>query len=228
MENAEIRTMEPFAATQFIEKEMRNAYYLKSRSVPDNLGQMATTLKDMLLKYMPRVTTRDVGEGIEKFILHEQTAAISVDMLFKAVKQRHQPPYEARSFDTEGYCRPDTEADCRTLLDTLAARIANGQTVYFDPRREYGYLVMRGQLGAGSYLDFIGDAKLDINNRRTDDGVRRIDWAVVGKTNELDAVAMELAVTDWLRKCNDSSIAPSSILAPLANDGQWRQFRKSM
>lgn len=220
--------MGQFEATQFIEKEMRNAYYLKSRAVPDNLGQMVTTLKDMLLKYMPHVTTRDVSEGIEKFILHEQTAALSVDMLFKAVKQRHQPPYEARSFDTEGYCRQDTEADCRTLLDTLAARTANGQVCYFDPRREYGYLVMRGQLEAGAMLGFVGQAKLAINMQRTNDGIRRIDWSRVGKTNELDSVAMELAVTDWLQKCNASNVAPSSILAPLANEDQWRNFRKTM
>lgn len=228
MENKEIKTMGQFEATQFIEKEMRNAFYLKSRAVPDNLGQMVTTFKEMLMKYMPHVTTRDVSEGIESFILHEQTAALSVDMLFKAVKKRYTPPYEARSFDVEGYCRPDTEADTRILLDTLSAKIANGKAVYFDNRREYGYLVMRGQLDKDAYRHFLAEAKSIINNQRIKNGSGRIDWSIVGQTGELDSVSMGIAVTNWLKGCNTSNVAPSSILAPLADEVQYCRFRSTI
>lgn len=48
-ENREIKTMPAFEATNFIEQEVKNAYYLKSRAIPDNLGQMVDTLKAMLL-----------------------------------------------------------------------------------------------------------------------------------------------------------------------------------
>lgn len=210
IENKEIRTMQQFEATQFIEKEVRNAYYLKSRAIPDNLGQMVTTLKAMLLKYMPHVTTRNISEGIEHFILHETTAALSVDMLFKAVKSKHTPPYEPRDSDIEGYRRPDLEGDTISLLDTLAAALANGRKTYFNPRREYAYLVMRHQLDITACDNFIKAAKLAINEQRISD---------------LTATAKGLAVEDWLRSCNTSGVAPSAILAPLANEEQYAQLR---
>lgn len=226
IENKEIRTMQQFEATQFIEKEVRNAYYLKSRAIPDNLGQMVTTLKAVLLKYMPHVTTRNISEGIEHFILHETTAALSVDMLFKAVKSKHTPPYEPRDSDIEGYRRSDLEGDTISLLDTLAAALANGRKAFFNPRREYAYLVMRGQLNPNACDKFTDKAKLLINEERINDGYRRIDWNIVGQTNDLTATAKGLAVEDWLQSCNTRGVAPSAILAPLGNEAQYAQFRE--
>lgn len=228
IENKEIRTMQQFEATQFIEKEVRNAYYLKSRAIPDNLGQMVATLKAMLLKYMPHVTTRNISEGIEHFILHETTAALSVDMLFKAVKSKHTPPYEPRDSDIEGCRRPDLEGDTISLLDTLAAALANGRKTYFNPRREYAYLVMRHQLDITACDNFIKAAKLAINEQRISDGYRRIDWNIVGQTSDLTATAKGLAVEDWLRSCNTRGVAPSAILAPLVNEAQYAQLRQTV
>lgn len=228
IENKEIRTMQQFEATQFIEKEVRNAYYLKSRAIPDNLGQMVATLKAMLLKYMPHVTTRNISEGIEHFILHETTAALSVDMLFKAVKSKHTPPYEPRYSDIDGYRRPDLEGDTISLLDTLAAALANGRKAFFNPRREYAYLVMRGQLNQNACDKFTDKAKLLINEERINDGCRRIDWNIVGQTNDLTSTAKGLAVEDWLQSCNTRGVAPSAILAPLTNEAQYAQLRQTV
>jgi hypothetical protein len=227
-ENREIKTMPAFEATNFIEREVKNAYYLKSRAIPDNLGQMVDTLKAMLLKYMPHVTTRNISDGIEHFILHETTAALSVDMLFKAVKSKHTPPYEPRDSDIDGYRRPDLEGDTISLLDTLAAALANGRKAFFNPRREYAYLVMRGQLNPNACDKFTDKAKILINEERINDGYRRIDWNIVGQTNDLTATAKGLAVEDWLRSCNTRGVAPSAILAPLANEAQYAELRRTV
>lgn len=224
-ENKEIKTMPAFEATNFIEREVKNAYYLKSRAIPDNLGQMVDTLKTMLLKYMPHVTTRNISEGIEHFILHETTAALSVDMLFKAVKSKQTPSYEPRDSDIEGYRRPDLEGDTISLLDTLAEQIANNRQPYANWRREYTYLVIRGQIAWDAFEAELDKARQIIDTDRVNDYRRPLTEFIGQDKDDLHGMAKKLAVEDWLRSCNTRGVAPSAILAPLANEAQYAQLR---
>ena len=143
----------------------------------------------------------------------------------------------------------DTEQDTISLLDTCASMLAkmdaaeaDGQTVVnkaefngvvvelpaFNPIREYDYLVMRGQLAVDAWTHHFADALLAVNTERMDSHHHRLTKEEAAKNPDVLAQARRLAVLDWLQSCNTRGVAPSAILAPLVNEAQYTQLRRTV
>ena len=146
------------------------------------------------------------------------------------------------------YSHHETEQDTISLLDTCAALLkdldaakAQGQAVSkyaelkgvrvelpaFNTRREYGYLILRGQLDAAAATDFIKDAVVEVNADRLDTNRHRLTKEEAEKSQDVAAKAMRLAVLDWLRRCNAQGTTPSAILTPLAEESTYQNFRRT-
>ena len=147
----------------------------------------------------------------------------------------------------EHYRHGDTEQDTISLLDTCASMLAkmdeaeaNGQTVAkkaefkgvvvdlpaFNSRREYCYLVMRGQLAVDAWTHHFADALLAINTERMESHHHMLTKEEAAKNPDVLSQARRLAVIDWLRSCNTRGIHPSDILQPLVNENQYQQLRR--
>lgn len=217
-----------FEQTNRLTQMVQQAYFRRSRQLPANIAEMVECLKGDILKHIGGIPVGTLDDAITTSTL-DNDAPLSVAFFFAAAKKAwYQPKTNTHQWDEEGYRRPDLEGDTISLLDTLAAALANGHKTYFNPRREYAYLVMRHQLDITACDNFIKAAKLAINEQRISDGYRRIDWNIVGQTSDLTATAKGLAVEDWLRSCNTRGVAPSAILAPLANEAQYAQLRRTV
>lgn len=148
----------------------------------------------------------------------------------------------------EHYRHGDTEQDTISLLDTCANLLADmdererqGQKVArhgefkgvriplpaFDARREYAYLVMRGQLTDSTASHFIEKAIEDVNADRIASNRNRMEKADADAAPEVAAQAMRLAVLDWLRSCTIRNTTPSAILIPLAEELSYLQLRRT-
>ena len=148
----------------------------------------------------------------------------------------------------EHYSHRETEQDTISLLDTCAALLkdldaakAQGQAVSkyaelkgvrvelpaFNTRREYGYLILRGQLDAAAATDFIKDAVVEVNADRLDTNRHRLTKEEAEKSQDVAAKAMRLAVLDWMRRCNAQGTTPSAILTPLANESTYQNYRRT-
>lgn len=148
----------------------------------------------------------------------------------------------------EHYRHGDTEQDTIDLLDTCANLLADmdererqGQKVArhgefkgvriplpaFDARREYAYLVMRGQLTDATASHFIEKAVEDVNADRIASNRNRLEKADADAAPEVAAQAMRLAVLDWLRSCTIRKTTPSAILIPLAEELSYLQLRRT-
>lgn len=206
----------------------RNAYYLKNRQIPANLDQMCDTLKGDILKYMPKVTERAIRDGVESYILHEETQALSVAVLFKAIRSKYSQPFEPRNCDIDPYRRPDLEQDSINLLDTLAEQIANNRQPYANWRREYAYLVMRGQIAWDAFEAELDKARQIINTDRVNDYRRPLTEFIGQDKDDLHGMAKKLAVITWLNGCISQDRMPSDYLTPLINEQQYAQFRKTI
>lgn len=146
------------------------------------------------------------------------------------------------------YSHHETEQDTISLLDTCAALLkdldaakAQGQAVSkyaelkgvrvelpaFNTRREYGYLILRGQLDAAAATDFIKDAVVEVNADRLDTNRHRLTKEEAEKSQDVAAKAMRLAVLDWLRSCNTRNTTPSAILIPLADENSYQRYRRT-
>lgn len=146
------------------------------------------------------------------------------------------------------YSHHETEQDTISLLDTCAALLkdldaakAQGQAVSkyaelkgvrvelpaFNTRREYGYLILRGQLDAAAATDFIKDAVVEVNADRLDTNRHRLTKEEAEKSQDVAAKAMRLAVLDWLRRCNAQGTTPSAILTPIANESTYQRYRRT-
>lgn len=146
------------------------------------------------------------------------------------------------------YSHHETEQDTISLLDTCAALLkdldaakAQGQAVSkyaelkgvrvelpaFNTRREYGYLILRGQLTAAAATDFIKDAVVEVNADRLDTNRHRLTKEEAEKSQDVAAKAMRLAVLDWMRRCNAQGTTPSAILTPLANESTYQNYRRT-
>lgn len=138
----------------------------------------------------------------------------------------------------------DTEEDAVRLLDTCAGWVAKtdeqkraftvqtdkGVVVElpaFNPRREYAYLKMRGQVDENTLADNFGQALLDTNTERMASRHQRLtkDEALVNP--DVIAKAKRLAVISWLRSCNTEGRKPSDILTPLMDETSYRELRKT-
>ena len=159
---------------------------------------------------------------------------------------RHQWDTHAAEM-VEHYRHGDTEQDTISLLDTCASMLAkmdeaeaNGQTVAkkaefkgvvvdlpaFNSRREYCYLVMRGQLAVDAWTHHFADALLAINTERMESHHHMLTKEEAAKNPDVLSQARRLAVIDWLRSCNTRGIHPSDILQPLVNENQYQQLRR--
>lgn len=224
-DNMQFCKMSGLDQKQTLTNAMHHALVLKGRKMPDNLDDMASCLKGMLIKYMPFVNGKTIYESIEDYILHEDTTSLSVEVFFKAIRKHYTPPYQQRDMDIETYTRPDTEKDEFDLLDVLADHQAKGKEIYADWPREYAYLLFRNQLQWDAYEAHIEHAKSIINADRLKEMKRSIlDW--VGHDNHsMLSVAKQLAVKEWLKGCTARGLKPSDILEPMRNDSEYSQFR---
>lgn len=146
------------------------------------------------------------------------------------------------------YSHHETEQDTISLLDTCAALLkdldaakAQGQAVSkyaelkgvrvelpaFNTRREYGYLILRGQLTADAATNFVTDAIVEVNADRMDTHHHRLTKEEAEKSQDVAAKAMRLAVLDWLRRCNAQGTTPSAILTPNANESTYQRYRRT-
>lgn len=217
-----------FEQTNRLTQMVQQAYFRRSRQLPANLADMVSVLKGDLLKYLGGIPADKLDLAITTATL-DNDQPLSVAFFFAAAKKAwFEPKTNAHQWDSDGFCRSDLEGDTISLLDTLAGLLRQGKKLFFNPNREFAYLVMRHQLDTSAAERYIDAAKLSINKERTDDGQHRIDWSIVGRTADLVSRARQLAVEDWLRSCNTMGIAPSAILSPLANETEYSIFRKTL
>ena len=148
----------------------------------------------------------------------------------------------------EHYSHRETEQDTISLLDTCAEMLrrmdaaeAQGRPVTkvgmlngvrialpaFNTRREYGYLILRGQLTADAATNFVTEAIVEVNADRMDTHHHRLTKEEAEKSQDVAAKAMRLAVLDWLRRCNAQGTTPSAILTPLANESTYQNYRRT-
>ena len=148
----------------------------------------------------------------------------------------------------EHYRHGDTEQDTIDLLDTCANLLADmdererqGQKVArlgefkgvriplpaFDARREYAYLVMRGQLTDATASNFITQAIEEANKERLASNRRRLEKEEADAAPEVATQAMRLAVLDWLRACTIRNTTPSAVLIPLTEETSCQNLRRT-
>ena len=225
MSNEPFKNLSGYNQKNLLLQCMRQGYTIKNRKDPDNIDSMASYLREMLLKYMPHVTEAAIKEGIEHFLLHNDTTTLSVDVFFKAIKSKYIEPYQQRDMDRDEYTRPDTESDTIRLLDVLAENMAAGRNVYADWPRDYAYLILRKQFQWDAYEAELENAKAAINAERTKEMKRSIvDW-IGQESHSLFPMAKQLAVKTWLRGITARGLKPSDILTPLIDDTEYSQFR---
>lgn len=149
----------------------------------------------------------------------------------------------------EHYRHGDTEQDTISLLDTCASMLAQmdahekeGVKVAkhanvagvviplpaFNPRREFDYLKMRGQVTSETAAAKLPQAIEEVNIVRIADNHNRVKRDEALQDPEVQAMCRRLAVLDWLRSCNTRGVAPSAILAPLVNESQYAQLRRTV
>lgn len=143
------------------------------------------------------------------------------------------------------YRHGDTEQDTISLLDTLAANVARedarskddtmtlasvarSAATAFNARREFQYLVLRGQLSEEAKSRFLEDAILAVNTKRMASRHHRLTKEEANGDPFVQAEAMRLAVLDWLRGCNTQGTTPSAILTPLAEELSYMQLRRTI
>lgn len=96
----------------------------------------------------------------------------------------------------------------------------------FNPRREYHYLVRRGQLALNADDAFMQQAILDINTERMAGRYKRLTKEEAETNCDVKAKAKRLAVIEWLKRCNEQGTTPSVILSPLVNEMEYQRIRK--
>ena len=139
----------------------------------------------------------------------------------------------------------DDEGETIALLDICAGWVAksdeqqrtfNVQTDQgivvelpaFNSRREFAYLVMKGQLALNDTDAYLDEALTDINAERLAIRHPRIPRDKAAIDPDVVARQRRLAVIGWLRKCNQAGTTPSAILTPLIDEMQYQQLRQSV
>ena len=121
----------------------------------------------------------------------------------------------------------DTEKDTISLLDICAEYLAQGKPVYFNPRREFAYLVLRGQLFLDSHEAFIQAAKDSLNQDRVRDHRNTLSEWKGGDFDDLTARCQDLCVRQWLLSCHQAGLKPSDILRDKMDERSYQQLRKT-
>lgn len=122
----------------------------------------------------------------------------------------------------------DTEKDTLSLLDTCAEYLAEGKAVYFNPRREFAYLVLRGQLYLDSHEAFIQAAKDSLNQDRVRDHRNTLSEWKGDDFDDLTARCQDLCVRQWLLSCHQAGLKPSDILRDKMDERSYQQLRKTV
>lgn len=167
---------------------------------------------------------------------------------FESAGLSGSPQHREAQRMVEHYRHGDTEQDTIDLLDTCANLLADmdererqGQKVArhgefkgvriplpaFDARREYAYLVMRGQLTDATASNFITQAIEEANKERLASNRRRLEKEEADAAPEVATQAMRLAVLDWLRSCTIRNTTPSAVLIPLAEETSYQNLRRT-
>ena len=142
--------MQPADLTAKLDAFVRQAYFRRSRNLPNNLTEMVSCLKGDLLKAYPDVPINVVDDAITTSTLHDtDVTQISVAFFFNAVKKawftpktnKHQwdgtdedlaywqdlanrHPWDTHAAEmVEHYRHGDTEQDTISLLDTCASML---------------------------------------------------------------------------------------------------------
>lgn len=143
----------------------------------------------------------------------------------------------------EHITKGDDEGDTIRLLDICAEWVAKSDeqkqafTVQtkdgivvelptFNARREYGYLVMRGQLTDETLAHHFDQAISDINTDRLASRHPRLTRDEARVNPDVVARCKRLAVIDWLRACNTSGKKPHDYLNPTADESSYQQYRR--
>ena len=206
-----LHTLSSYEATNRLTQIVKQAYFRRSRKLPDNLGDIVETLKGDIIRRMPDVTINQIDEAVTDWVLHQTDKPLSPAFFFAAVHSRYDAPRRMRPYDREEYTRPDTEEDYLSLMDTLAAFI-DRRPIFFNSWREYDNLVERGQLAPDAWQRYTDRALVRVKTERTKDGMpKRIDLDI--NDESVQAMSRRLAVEDWLRSCNTQGKKPSEILA---------------
>ena len=167
---------------------------------------------------------------------------------FESAGLSGSPQHREAQRMVEHYRHGDTEQDTIDLLDTCANLLADmdererqGQKVArfgefkgvriplpaFDARREYAYLVMRGQLTDATASNFITQAIEEANKERLASNRRRLEKEEADAAPEVATQAMRLAVLDWLRACTIRNTTPSAVLIPMAEETSYQNLRRT-
>lgn len=222
---------------------MQQAYFRRSKQLPANLAAMAEMLKGDILKYLGDIPVGVLDEAITTSTLGDTDTPLSLAFFFNAAKKAWYVPRTNRHTweDNDHNQRNDFETDTIDLLDVCAAMLRrmddrkdNGQQTLgdlicsslpaFNARREYNYLVIRGQLAEDSYPHFLAHAIEEVNKDRLRENHNRVGRDTALKDPDVIAKCRRLAVLDWLRSCNTRGTTPSSILTPLINEQQYQKF----
>lgn len=232
-----------FEQTNRLTQMVQQAYFRRNRQLPVNIAEIVECLKGDILKHLGGIPTDKLDLAITTATL-DNDQPLSEAFFFAAAKKAwYQPKTNTHPWDDDGYRRPDLEGDTISLLDTCAAMLRRDTAEdpdlnkplkrcvalpAFNPICEYDYLVMRGQLAVDAWTHHFADALLAVNTERMDSHHHRLTKEEAAKNPDVLAQARRLAVLDWLQSCNTIGVAPSAILAPLANEAQYAQLRRTV
>lgn len=207
---------------------VKNAYYLKNREIPANMGNIVELLRKQILKRVPKIGARMIHENIESYIMNETTGAISADILFKAACRGYDMPKGQRSFDVDLPVRPDTEQDTILLLDTIADTVSEGRKPYANWHREYIYLVHKGCLDLNSCERHMDKAYSMLREYNASTGRRGVDYDAPQTIGDVTWRAEALAVIDWISAIGEQGKRPSDVLLPIADEQTYRRLRETV
>ena len=226
MNNTPINQINDFELTTKLQDFVKQAYYRRDRQVPANIADIVATLKADLLRAMPTVGILTIDQAVFD-AANDPKTPLSPALFFSAIRNKFVPPYQSRGMDADEYTRPDTEEDTLNLLDTMADQIAAGRKAFFNWRREFDYLVMRGQLSENAWEARMTAVKARIQSERVRDFMRPIAEWTGQHLADAEAMAKAAAVCDWLKACNTQGITPSQALAQYKDEQSYHLFRQS-
>lgn len=98
----------------------------------------------------------------------------------------------------------------------------------FNPRREFAYLVSKGQLSVNATDAYFDEAITAVNTERLADRHHRLTREEAETHPDVVARQKRLAVLGWLRSCNTSNTTPSAILTPLIDEAKYQLLRREV
>lgn len=142
--NTPLINIEPIEATQRLNQIVNEAYKRRSRQLPNNIGDIVSTLKADLLKYMPSVGIETIDEAVSYEVLHDDKTPLSPTFLFAAVRKHYAKPTEVRDEDKDelwqwrdrlrelenrGLANSPKADECRWWIDKITKGDDEGETI---------------------------------------------------------------------------------------------------